>query len=316
MDVIRFDAVGHAYQPGVPVVKDLNLHIEKGEFVTLIGPSGCGKTTILKMVNALIQPTSGEIYVHGRPLSEWDSIALRRKIGYVIQQIGLFPHLTISQNITYVLDLEGISWEAQRKRAKELMDLIGLGYEYLDRHPRELSGGQKQRVGVARALAADPEIILMDEPFGAVDEISRRGLQEEIVALHKKLKKTILFVTHDIEEAFRLGTWIILFRAGRIEQQGRKEDLIFHPETPFVESFFGLKNFVSYLTLTKVSDLMDQDSPKRTPHVIQSEDTAMEAIKLMFFHQVDCVCVENGQGQLVGNFRLARAKEQMEHPEK
>ncbi len=312
MDIIRFDAVGHAYQPGVPVVENLNLYIEKGEFVTLIGPSGCGKTTILKMVNALIQPTAGEVYVHGRPLSEWDPIALRRKIGYVIQQIGLFPHLTISENITYVLELEGVSKKAQRERAKELMDLIGLEHEYLDRHPRELSGGQKQRVGVARALAADPEIILMDEPFGAVDEISRRSLQEEIVALHQKLKKTILFVTHDIEEAFRLGTWIILFKEGEIEQQGRKEDLIFRPATPFVESFFGLKNFVSYLTLTKVSELMDQEAPKRTDHVVQSEDTAMEAIKLMFFYQVDCVCVENKEGQLVGNFRLARAKEQME----
>lgn len=316
MDIIRFDAVGHAYQPGVPVVDELNLLIEKGEFVTLIGPSGCGKTTILKMVNALIQPTAGEVYVHGKALSEWDPIALRRKIGYVIQQIGLFPHLTIADNITYVLDLEGVSKSDQRKRAEELIELIGLEKSFLDRYPRELSGGQKQRVGVARALAADPEIILMDEPFGAVDEISRRSLQEEIVALHQKLKKTILFVTHDIEEAFRLGSWIILFKEGKIEQQGRKEDLIFRPVTPFVESFFGLKNFVSYLTLTKVSDLMDQDSPKRTDHAVNSNDTVMEAIKLMFFHQADCVCVEDENGELVGNFRLARAKQQMEHPGK
>lgn len=313
MDVIQFDEVGHAYQPGVPVVRDLNLKIEKGEFVTLIGPSGCGKTTILKMVNGLIQPTEGEIYVHGKPLSEWDPIALRRKIGYVIQQIGLFPHLNIADNITYVLDLEGISKADQRKRAEELIELIGLDPSYLDRYPRELSGGQKQRVGVARALAADPEIILMDEPFGAVDEISRRGLQEEVVALHRKLKKTILFVTHDIEEAFRLGSWVILFKEGQIEQQGRREELVFNPATPFVESFFGLKNFVSYLTLTPVEELMDSTTPRLTDHVVWAEQSAMDAIKLMFFHRVDCVSVKNKKNELVGNFRLAHAKEQMEH---
>ncbi len=316
MEVIQFDAVGHAYQPGIPVVKDLNLRIEKGEFVTLIGPSGCGKTTILKMVNGLIEPTEGEIHVHGKPLSEWDPIALRRKIGYVIQQIGLFPHLSIADNITYVLDLEGVSKTDQRKRAEELIDLIGLDPSYLDRYPRELSGGQKQRVGVARALANDPEIILMDEPFGAVDEISRRGLQEEIVALHKKLKKTILFVTHDIEEAFRLGSWMILFKDGKIEQQGRREELVFRPATPFVESFFGLKNFVSYLTLTAVEELMDSDSPRLTDHAITVGQSAMDAIKLMFFHRVDCVSVKNEKNELVGNFRLAHAKEQMERPSK
>ncbi|BES64257.1 osmoprotectant ABC transporter ATP-binding protein OpuCA [Gottschalkiaceae bacterium SANA] len=316
MDIIQFDAVGHAYQAGVPVVRDLNLKIEKGEFVTLIGPSGCGKTTILKMVNALIQPTEGEIYVHGKALSEWDPIALRRKVGYVIQQIGLFPHLTIAENITYVLDLEKVSKPEQRKRAEELIDLIGLDPSYLDRYPRELSGGQKQRVGVARALAADPEIILMDEPFGAVDEISRRGLQEEVVALHRKLKKTILFVTHDIEEAFRMGTWIILFKDGQIEQQGRREELIFQPANSFVESFFGLKNFVSYLTLTSVSELMDTKAPRLTDHAVFASQSAMDAIKLMFFNRVDCVSVKNGKNELVGNFRLAHAKQQMEHPSK
>ncbi len=221
--IIHIEDVTKSYDGNNQVLEGLTLSVEEGEFVTFLGPSGCGKTTLLKMINKLIEYDSGKIEVKGKSIADWDTIMLRRSIGYVIQQIGLFPHLTIEDNISYVLSLQQVDRQDRRTRAEELITLVGMDTEMLSRYPAELSGGQKQRVGVARALAAEPDIILMDEPFGAVDEIARTALQDELLVLQKKLKTTILFVTHDIQEALKLGSRIVLMtkvhRAGR--NQGR-----------------------------------------------------------------------------------------------
>jgi osmoprotectant transport system ATP-binding protein len=238
-----------------PVLNNLSLSIEQGEFITFLGPSGCGKTTLLKIINKLIPFDDGEVLVDGKLLKDWDTIELRRSIGYVIQQIGLFPHMTIEENIGYVLSLEGIAKEERRLKAEELIQLVGLEVEMLSRYPSELSGGQKQRIGVARALAADPDIILMDEPFGAVDEIARTALQDEILKLQKELRKTILFVTHDIQEALKLGDRIVLMNQANIEQIGTKEELLFKPESKFVEDFIGVKGFKSILDDEIIGDV-------------------------------------------------------------
>lgn len=243
MGIISFDSVTKGYGDNLPVISELTLDIHKGAFAVLVGPSGCGKTTLLKLINKLITPTAGDIRVNGKSLTSWNTIELRRAIGYVIQQIGLFPHMTIADNMTYVLKITKAVPEARRARAEELIELVGMDKSYLSRYPHQLSGGQQQRVGVARALAADPDIILMDEPFGAVDEVARRHLQDELKRIHEKLQKTIVFVTHDIQEALKLGTVIILLKDGHIEQMGTRDELIFQPETPFVKSFFGLKGF-------------------------------------------------------------------------
>lgn len=247
MAILKFNDISKAYEKDKAVIDHLSLSIEEGEFITLLGPSGCGKTTLLKMVNKLIEPTGGCIEVQGKSLKDWDTVALRRSIGYVIQSIGLFPHMTIEKNISYVLDLQKISPGLRSARAEELVDLVGLDKTYLSKKPSELSGGQKQRVGVARALAADPDIILMDEPFGAVDEIVRSRLQDELKTLQKNLNKTIVFVTHDIHEAMKLGSRIALMNKGRIEQIGTKDELIFEPRTEFVKDFLGMKGFQSIL---------------------------------------------------------------------
>ena len=178
MNIIRFADVSHEYEPGRPVVKRLNLSIDTGELVVLIGPSGCGKTTLLKMINGLIMPSGGKVYIKDKEVGAWDSIELKRKIGYVIQQFGLFPHMTVEKNITYALDIQKAPDRIRKSKAEELIDLVGLDKGLLKKYPKELSGGQKQRVGIARALAADPEIILMDEPLGAVDQITRKILQD------------------------------------------------------------------------------------------------------------------------------------------
>jgi osmoprotectant transport system ATP-binding protein len=255
---IEIRNIQKSYKEGKLVLNNLTLDIEKGEFVILLGPSGCGKTTLLKMINKLISFDSGSITIDGRNISDWDTVTLRRNMGYVIQQIGLFPHLTIEDNIGYVLSLENIKREKRYKKVSSLIEMVGLDLSILKRFPRELSGGQKQRIGVARALAADPDIILMDEPFGAVDEIARSALQNELKELQHKLKKTILFVTHDIQEAFKLGTKIVLLNSGKIEQVGTKEELIFKPESSFVKEFLGLKGFTSTLDTTVLNSVYEK----------------------------------------------------------
>lgn len=243
MSIIEVRNVCKSYNSDETLFQNLNVTIKKGDFITLLGPSGCGKTTLLKMINGLIPYDSGSITVNGMVVNQENAVSLRRSIGYVIQHIGLFPHMTIEDNIGYVPSLEGIKRADRYDRVRELIELVDMDVSYLKRYPGELSGGQRQRIGVARALAADPEIILMDEPFGAVDEISRTILQEQFLTLQKRLKKTIIFVTHDIHEALLLGSKTIIMNSGRIEQIGSADELIYKPATPFVEEFMGLKGF-------------------------------------------------------------------------
>lgn len=217
--MIRFEQVSKVYPDGTKAVDDLSFEVDEGELVTLVGPSGCGKTTTMMMVNRLIEPTSGRILVNGEDIAEVDPVRLRRRIGYVIQQVGLFPHRTILDNTATVPTLVGWKKAKARARAAELLDLVGLDpATYGSRYPEQLSGGQRQRVGVARALAADPPVLLMDEPFGAVDPVVREQLQDEFLSMQRSVRKTVLLVTHDIEEAVRLGDRIAVYGQGRIEQ--------------------------------------------------------------------------------------------------
>lgn len=222
------------------IIKNLSLKIEKGKITVLIGSSGCGKTTTLKMINKLILPTSGKIYIDGEDISQKDTIKLRRNIGYVIQQTGLFPHMTVKENIELIAKIENIDKNKINARTRELMKIINLDYEiFSERYPLELSGGQQQRVGVARAFALDPGIILMDEPFSAVDPISRRQLQDELIAIQKKFEKTIVFVTHDIQEAVKIADKICLLNNGEIMQYDTPKNIIKNPKNDFVRKFIN-----------------------------------------------------------------------------
>lgn len=234
--IIQFDHVCKSFD-GHPVLRDFSLSIEKGTFLTVIGRSGCGKTTALRLVNGLISADSGQVLVQGADVAGADPVALRRGIGYTIQNVGLFPHMTVEKNIAYVPTISKAPlWKgAERRRyAEELLQTVGLEPDLAGRYPRELSGGQRQRVGIARALAAQPDILLMDEPFGAVDEITRRQLQDEILRLHQERGITILFVTHDIEEALKLGTRVLVMEEGRATQFAPPSMVMSSPATPFV----------------------------------------------------------------------------------
>lgn len=218
-------------------VDHISLTVEAGEMVTILGTSGCGKTTLLKMVNRLVEPTSGEIKIQGRAISGQDPVKLRRQIGYVIQEDGLFPHMTVADNIGAVLRILGWEKGKKEKRVRDLCGLIQLPYEeYAKRYPHQLSGGQRQRVGLARALAADPELMLLDEPFGAIDAITRRSLQDELIRIHSLEKKTFLFVTHDIREAFKLGSRVLILDQGQIQQYAAPQEIRRAPANDFVKA--------------------------------------------------------------------------------
>ena len=237
--MIRFENV-HKYYGAVHAVRGLDITVRPGEFLVLIGPSGCGKTTALKMVNRLIAPTSGRVLIDGTDVSEMPLVTLRRNIGYVIQETGLFPHMTIAQNVALVPRLKKWPRAKRNERVDEMLHLVGLDPAvYRDRYPRHLSGGQRQRVGVARALAADPPIILMDEPFGATDPITRKQLQRELARIKEQVQKTIVFVTHDISEAFLLGDSICLLKDGEVVQHATPEELLRSPANDFVHEFIG-----------------------------------------------------------------------------
>jgi len=234
--VIEFHNVSYGLNGGPEILRDLNLSVASGETLILLGRSGSGKTTALKLINRLLDPSRGEIQVNGRSIEEWDVIRLRRSIGYVIQEIGLFPHFTIERNIGLVPKIE--NWPASRihDRVRELLALVGLDAQIASHYPRQLSGGQRQRVGVARALAADPPILLMDEPFGALDPITRTELQREFLALQKRLRKTVIFVTHDLREALSLGTRIALLQDGRVVALHTPEGFL-HSTQPLVAAY-------------------------------------------------------------------------------
>ncbi|KAA0768905.1 ABC transporter ATP-binding protein [Bacillus sp. AR2-1] len=238
--VIQFNHVSKAYEDGMKAVDSLHLEIKKGEFFVLIGPSGCGKTTTMKMINRLIETTEGSILIDGKDIQQYNINELRWNIGYVLQQIALFPHMTIAENIAVVPEMRKWSKEKIKARVDELLQMVGLDPDvYRDRMPDELSGGQKQRVGVVRALAANPKIVLMDEPFSALDPLSREQLQKDIVQLQKKIQKTIVFVTHDMQEALSLGDRICIMKEGKVVQLDTPEGIIHNPKNEFVEEFIG-----------------------------------------------------------------------------
>lgn len=239
--MIVLDHVSKSFDAGhPPAVDDLCLRIEPGETLVLLGSSGCGKTTTLKMINRIVEPSSGRILVDGRDIMQQDPVELRRSIGYVIQGVGLFPHMTVAANVAVLLRLKGEPRAGRRRRAHELLALMDLDPAvYADRYPHELSGGQRQRVGVARALAGDPRYLLMDEPFGALDALTRETLQQEVVRLKEKLGKTIVFVTHDIFEALTVGDRIAVMHQGRLEQVGPIGDIARAPASGFVRDLFG-----------------------------------------------------------------------------
>ncbi len=246
----------------VPAVDDVSFEVGAGELYVLIGPSGSGKTTTMRMINRLETPTSGRIVVNGRDIRSLNVVELRRSIGYVIQQGGLFPHFTVADNVVIVPRLLGWSRAKRRQRSRELLALVGLPPEqFADRYPRQLSGGQQQRVGVARALAADPPIVLMDEPFGAVDPITRKTLQRELRRIQAEVQKTIVFVTHDIGEAFLLGDRIVLMANGRIVQNSTPADLLRRPVDPFVTAFIGEDRGVRSLQFTTLAELAASPPP-------------------------------------------------------
>ncbi|MCY8891631.1 choline ABC transporter ATP-binding protein OpuBA [Bacillus spizizenii] len=295
--MLTLENVSKTYKGGKKAVNNVNLKIAKGEFICFIGPSGCGKTTTMKMINRLIEPSAGKIFIDGENIMEQDPVELRRKIGYVIQQIGLFPHMTIQQNISLVPKL--LKWPEQhrKERARELLKLVDMGPEYLDRYPHELSGGQQQRIGVLRALAAEPPLILMDEPFGALDPITRDSLQEEFKKLQKTLHKTIVFVTHDMDEAIKLADRIVILKAGEIVQVGTPDDILRNPADEFVEEFIGKERLIqsSSPDVERVDQIMNTQ-----PVTITADKTLSEAIQLMRQERVDSLLVVDGEHVLQG----------------
>ncbi|WP_042423480.1 betaine/proline/choline family ABC transporter ATP-binding protein [Geomicrobium sp. JCM 19039] len=279
-----------------PAVNKLNLTIERGEFVVFIGPSGCGKTTTMKMINRLVEPSKGQILVDGTNVLDQDSVQLRRSIGYVIQQIGLMPHMTVGENISLVGSLLKWSKQKQQERAQELISLVDLPEEYLQRYPHELSGGQQQRIGVLRALAANPPLILMDEPFGALDPITRDGLQEEFKKLQKEVDKTIVFVTHDMDEAIKLADKIVIMNAGEIVQVGSPDEILMNPANDFVEDFIGKDRLLqSRPDVTTVKQIMNAE-----PVTVKEERTLKEAIQVMRDNRVDSLLVIDEMNTLKG----------------
>ncbi|MCY8410928.1 choline ABC transporter ATP-binding protein OpuBA [Bacillus spizizenii] len=295
--MLKLEQVSKVYKGGKKAVNSIDLDIAKGEFICFIGPSGCGKTTTMKMINRLIEPSAGKIFIDGENIMEQDPEELRRKIGYVIQQIGLFPHMTIQQNISLVPKL--LKWPEQhrKERARELLKLVDMGPEYLDRYPHELSGGQQQRIGVLRALAAEPPLILMDEPFGALDPITRDSLQEEFKKLQKTLHKTIVFVTHDMDEAIKLADRIVILKAGEIVQVGTPDDILRNPADEFVEEFIGKERLIQLSSpdVERVDQIMNTK-----PVTITADKTLSEAIQLMRQERVDSLLVVDGEHVLQG----------------
>ncbi len=247
----------------VPVIEDLNFNVKKGELVVIIGESGCGKTTALKMINRLVEPSGGEILVDGENVLDMDPIELRRNIGYVIQMVGLFPHMTVAENIELVPLLKDWEQEDREDRAKELLNLVGLNSkEYGNRYPSELSGGQQQRVGIARALAANPDILLMDEPFSALDPITREQLQDELIRLQSELSKTIVMVSHDMDEAIKMADRIAVMDKGRIIQFDTPEEILSNPKNEFIENFVGKDRLWRSPELISAKDIMITQFPK------------------------------------------------------
>ena len=309
--MIRFTGVNKVYDDGHQVLKNMNLEMKEGEITVLIGPSGCGKTTTMKLINRLITPSSGSIRIDGQDISSFDPVVLRRRIGYVFQHIGLFPHMNIAKNVGVVPRL--LKWDKAKIAAKvdELLSMVGLDPKiYKSRYPSELSGGQQQRIGVIRALAAEPSVILMDEPFSALDPISREQLQDELIRLQQELKKTIVFVTHDMDEAIKLADTIILMNAGEVVQAGSPEQILRHPANDFVKSFIGKKR------LQAENSGLSEGLPTAGEVMVETPATALptrglaEAMKMMEKKRVDSLLIVDKSKRLLGSVSIYRVLDQ------
>lgn len=310
MGQIQFEQVTLRFpQSARPAVNQVNCSIRAGELVVILGPSGCGKTTLLKMVNRLYEPTTGRICVDGQDIQRLPPTQLRRRIGYVIQQSGLFPHMTVAKNVAVVPQL--LQWPKPRIQARidELLHLVALPpQEYRDRYPAQLSGGQQQRVGIARALAGDPEYLLMDEPFGAIDAITRHALQDEVLRLQQQLKKTVLFVSHDVDEALRLGDRILVMNAGEVVQFDTPFKLLTQPANDFIRTLLGTDDRVRQLGLLRVAAAMEQlSAPGRNGHypTLEKQATLREALSLLLKSNAPEVTVTD-QGRPVGRLTFDR----------
>jgi osmoprotectant transport system ATP-binding protein len=302
--MIRLDAVSKRFPNGTLAVRSLSLGVPAGATCVLVGPSGCGKTTTLRMINRLVEPTSGRIFLDGQDVTHADAVQLRRRIGYVIQQVGLFPHQTIGTNVATVPHLLGWRKERVAARVDELLDLVGLDPgTYRDRYPEQLSGGQRQRVGVARALAADPSVLLMDEPFGAIDPVTRVRLQDEFLRLQEEVRKTVVFVTHDIEEAVKMGDRIaILDVGGVLEQYDTPSEVLGHPASPMVADFVGADRGLKRLRVTPIDlDLLEH------PPTVTPDATLADARDAMRRSSMSWVAVVDLNGVLRGSVRVDRA---------
>lgn len=297
--MIEFIKIQKSFQ-NKTILKNINFKIGKGELVVLIGPSGCGKTTTLKMINKLIEPSEGSILIDGKNISNLNTIELRRNIGYVIQQTGLFPHMTVRENIGLVPSLKKWSKEKIEERVIELLTMVGMNpEEYIDRYPSELSGGQQQRIGVARAFATNPEIILMDEPFSALDPITRNQLQDELYSLQQEFKKTIVFVTHDMDEALKLGDRICIMKQGDILQYDAPENLLRNPNGEFVEEFIGKNRIWSNPEYIKARDIMIKD-----PVTTNGIRSSLQGIEIMRQKKVDSLLIVDKKNTLEGIITL------------
>lgn len=294
--MIKFENVTKKYKDKV-ILKDISFDIEKGKLVAFIGASGCGKTTTLKMINRLIKPTSGKIYINGEDIDNMDVIKLRRNMGYVIQQTGLLPHMTVKENIELIPKTKKMDSKELYENTLRLMDMVGLDpEEYLNRYPIELSGGQQQRVGVARAFATDPDIILMDEPFSALDPITRIGLQDELVNLQDQLKKTIVFVTHDMDEAIKIADMICIMKDGEILQYDTPENILKNPKNEFVSEFVGKNRIWTSPEYIKAKDIMIE-----SPVTCTTNMTVLRCVEKMRSYKVDSLMViENKTKKLLG----------------
>lgn len=299
--MIEFRNVKKNYKSNT-ILENFNLNIDSGDLVVLIGSSGCGKTTLLKMINRLIETTSGEILVNGKNIKEEDPIKLRRSIGYVIQQTGLFPHMTVKENIEIIPKLMGKADGVIDKKTNELLNMVGLDPEqYSDRYPVELSGGQQQRVGVARAFAADAEIILMDEPFSALDPITRTELQEELFNIQREYKKTIVFVTHDMDEALNLADKICILKDGKILQYDTPENILKNPAGEYVEDFVGKNKIWSKPEMIRAEDVMITN-----PVTVNPKRNVLQGIQIMREKKVDSLLVTDKTGKLLGFVTLEK----------
>mgnify|MGYP001009036259 CR=1 FL=1 len=295
MEMIRLEHVTKSFGR-YKALDDVSIVVEEGEFLTVIGRSGCGKTTMLRMINGLQKPDSGKVYAAGEDVGEADLIRLRRKIGYVIQNKGLFPHMTVEKNIIYVPVISGQKDKRQnRKLAEELIGLVGLEREMLDRYPEELSGGQQQRVGIARALASRPKLLLMDEPFGALDEITKRAMQNELLALQKKLGMTVVFITHDIREAMKLGDRVLVMEQGKIAQCDTPENILKNPSNDYIRNFIGENRLWHNPEFIRVKDIM-----RKRPFTISRERTILQAMQIMRQNNIDSLLVTGEKNRFLG----------------